>query len=581
MKHFPGIPGQEKGSKNNYQFRSKLVAYPIIVLALLFITGSLSILYPGTGAIGSTETTALMTAAERSDYTRTTLYEEVINLIFALQAKTSCIKISSIGTSTEGRMIPIVIISREGIGRPQDLRASNKPVVLINANIHAGEIEGKEASLMLIREFAQGKLDNLLENQVVLVIPIFNPDGNEKLGQNRRDNGPELAGMRPNGQHLDLNRDFLKLESPEVKALVKVFDTWNPVLFVDLHTTDGSYHREPVTYMTQDNPNGAQPLMDYMWKKLFPATSRTLKEKYGYDSLPYGNFADRTKPSKGWMNHAFEAMYGTNYAGLRNMFTILDENYSHADFKTRVLGCFGYLKSILEYTNRHIREMQDIQFQANRDTVSNYSKEKFALDFKNEKLMDVTIKSYVFEKEKIKPEDKHKYPPWYGDYHVRPTEKHKDYKAPYFSKAKPTVQIDLPQAYIIAPFHEEIVKILENHGIRVERTRKPVKTTVEKYIIENIELAKRIYQGHVSVELKGKYIEEEITIQPGSYYISLQQPLARIIPLLLEPACKDSLAAWGFFNRELVRQWSMQAGIYPVYRLHRSATDIGLQVYED
>jgi hypothetical protein len=527
----------------------------------------------------STESSPLtLTTAETSDYTRTTLYEDVMDFIFRMQSKSETIKIVELTKSTEGRMIPIVVVSEEGIKSPEELRLTGKPAVLINANIHAGEVEGKEASLMLLRDFADRKCENLLKNQVILIIPIFNPDGNEKLGKNRRDNGPEQAGIRANGQNLDLNRDFLKLESPEAKALVKCFNEWTPVLFVDLHTTNGSYHREPVTYMTLNNPNTAKPLRDYMWDKLFPAAADILKKKYGYDSLPYGNFVDRANPEKGWMNHAFEARYNTNYAGLRNMFTILDENYSHADFKTRVLSCFGFVKAILEYTNRNGNEMCKILREVNLQTAGNYHREKFVVEYKNDKLSDITIKSYEFKKEKIKPEDRKKYPPWYGKHLVTPTETHKDYTVPYFTEAVPTREIELPAAYILLPFFDDIVHKLRDHGIVVEKVRKEAKIKAEKFVIEDLKLANRLYQGHVFVTLKGQYKEEEIIVPENSYYISMQQPLARIIAILLEPECSDSLAAWGFFNREMARQWSSRFGDYPVYRLQRP---VSLELYRD
>jgi hypothetical protein len=495
-----------------------------------------------------------------------------------MQKKSNRIKILELTTSTEGRMIPMVVISEPGIKSVRECRLSRKPVVLINANIHAGEVEGKEASLMLIRDFANHKNDSLLKNQVLLIIPMFNPDGNEKLGDNRRDNGPEQAGTRANGQNLDLNRDFLKMESPEVKALIACFNDWDPVLFVDLHTTNGSYHREPVTYMTLNNPNSAQSLGDYMWQKFFPAASRILKETYGYDSLPYGNFVDRAEPEKGWAVDAFEARYGTNYAGLRNMFTILDENYSHADFKTRVMACFGFVKSILEYTDRNIIEMQQILQEANRDTRGSFHREKFTIDYKTEQLSQITIKSYEFKKEKIKPEDREKYPPWFGDYLVTPTARHKDYTVPYFTKAVPTREIELPEAYILTPYHDDIVRKLKDHGITVEKVRKAAAVKAEKFVIEELKLANGLYQGHVFVTLKGRYEEADITVPQGSCYISMEQPLARIIATLLEPECSDSFAAWGFFNRELARQWSSRFGDYPVYRLHKATP---LELYRD
>lgn len=516
----------------------------------------------------------LVTVAEQSDYKRTSTYKDVMEFLFAAQTRSDKIEILRLTTSTEGRMVPLAVISNEGIKSPKELILSGKPAVLIMANIHAGEIEGKEATLMLIRDFVKNKDSHHLENQVVLVIPIFNADGNDKFGENRGDNGPELAGTRYNGQFLDLNRDYLKLESPEVRGLVKLFNRWDPVLVVDMHTTNGSYHREPVTYTTNVNPNGDMGLSAYMWKHFFPGAAKILKDTYGYDSVPYGNFTDRTKPGKGWRNHAFLARYGNNYAGLRNRFTVLDENYSRADFKTRVLASYGFIKSILQYTHQHIGEMEKMVKAADINTKNNYTRENFALEFENEKLFDVTVKSYEFEIEKIKEEDRHKYPPWYGEYIAKKTDVFKDYNIPYFCKAVPTRTIPLPNAYILFPYHETIIKNLEHHGIVVEKIRKPFQAEVEVFRIKEIKPANRLYQGHVFIRLKGHYVPETLSIPENSYLISMKQPLARLIPVLLEPESEDSLAAWGFFNRQLVSQWTGKPLQYPVYRLLKAITSI-------
>jgi hypothetical protein len=512
----------------------------------------------------------LITAAERSNFEKTSAYNDVMAFLFEAQEKSEKMKVLRLTTSTEGRMIPLAVLSNEGVKNSLELKLTGKPAVLVMANIHAGEVEGKESTQMLIREIITDKLPGILDNQVILVIPIFNVDGNEKFGDNRRDNGPELAGVRFNGQHLDLNRDSIKLESPEMKALAGLFNQWDPVLFVDMHTTNGSYHREPVTYTTLLNPNSEPRLSDYMWKTFFPAVCDTLKKKYGYDALPYGNFVDRAQPEKGWRSHAFGARYATNYAGLRNRFSVLDENYAHADFKTRVLASFGFIKAILLYTHKHIRDMQEMVNSADRKTRSDFYKGNFVLEYENKKLMELTVKSYEFEKEKIKPEDRHKYPPWIGDYIVKKTDVLKDYPVDYFSRAVPTRTVPLPEAYIIPPFHDNIIQTLKNHGIVVERVRKTVTTPVkvENFVIEKIELAKRLYQGHVFVKAAGHYVPKEITIPADSYFIPMKQPLARLIPVMLEPGSEDSLLSWGFFNREIVAQWTGRPDLYPVYRLN-------------
>jgi hypothetical protein len=509
----------------------------------------------------------LVSVAEQSDYKKTSYYKDVMDLLFEAQKQSSCINIIKFTTSYEGRMVPMVVIAKEGIKSPLELAASGKPAVLIMANIHAGEIEGKEAMMMFIRDIVENKASEYLENQVLLVLPIFNADGNDKMGHNRGDNGPELAGVRYNGQSLDLNRDYLKLESPEVCALVKVLNQWDPVVVIDMHTTNGSWHRIPVTYSSLTNPNSDMNLFDYMWKTFFPAVTKTLKDTYGYDSIPYGNFSDNLAPEKGWENDTFLARYGSNYVGMRNRFTVLDENYSHADYKTRVLSSYCFIKSVLQYTNRNIKKMKEMVIASDLKTRDSFFKANFALDFNIEKLSEVTIKSFKFDIEKIKPEDKDKYPPWIKDYIAKRTEELKDYTIPYFAKAVPSKSIPLPEAYVLGPFHPGVVENLKKHGIIVEKITKEVKMQVEVFKITELKPAAQIYQGHVPISLKGSYAVEERVIPENSYFISMKQPLARLIPVLLEPESADSLAGWGFFNRVLVEQWTGRPGTYPIFRI--------------
>jgi hypothetical protein len=509
----------------------------------------------------------ILTVAESTNYAKTSLYQDVMDFLYRVQKGSDLVKVLPLTISSEGRMVPLVVLSKDKVGRPSDLALYGKPAVLVMANIHAGEVEGKEASLMLIRDIATGRFPGLLDSQVLLFIPIFNADGNDKLGHNRRDLGPELAGVRPNGQNLDLNRDYLKLESPEVQALVGLFNAWDPVLTVDMHTTNGSYHREPVTYSTLLNPNSDKSLSDYMWQKLFPAAARTLQTAYGYDSVPYGNFVDREFPEKGWESDALEARYGSNYVGLRNRFSILDENYSYADFQTRVLASRAFVASVLAFTARNIGAMAEMTRRADRETAARFQRGAFVLEFTRERLFDVTVKSYEFVKEAIKPEERAKYPSWVGEFVMKKTDKLKDYKLPYFSLAVPSRTLPLPAGYVLAPHQDEVLAVLKRHGIRVELLLEGCRAEAESFTITVVELDKTIYQGRVQNAIKGSYEKSEVDIPAGAYYIGLDQPLARLVPVLLEPESSDSLAAWGFFNRLIVQQWSNRPGPYPVWRL--------------
>jgi hypothetical protein len=507
-----------------------------------------------------------LTVVEATDYARTSLYQEVLDFLHEVEKTSAFMVIAPLTTSTEGRMVPLVILSKERVRTPSEMRATGKPAVLIMANIHAGEVEGKEACQMLIREVASGRLAGLLEHQVVLVIPIFNADGNDKLGKNRHDKGPEVAGVRYNGQYLDLNRDYTKLESPEVNALVRLFNTWDPILVVDMHTTNGSYHREPVSYTTCANANGPKALADYMWTKLFPETATRLKRDFGYDSVPYGEFVEGADPSKGWINEAIEARYGTNYVGLRNRLSILDENYSYADFKTRVLASFVYIRAVLEFTSANAGEIAALVRHVDRETTAGYFKERFVAEATLERFRDVTVKGWEFTTEPVPPEEKAKYP-WRGDVKVTPTDVPRDYTVPYLALAAPKTTLPLPLGYLLLPGQDEVVKNLQAQGIIAERMMEGCRLPAERFVIEKIELAKNIFQGRVQNTLTGHYEKTDLEVPAGSLFVDMRQPLARLIPVLLEPASTDSLAAWGFFNRAIVRQWSNEPAPYPVLRV--------------
>jgi hypothetical protein len=498
-----------------------------------------------------------VTVAEASNYSRTSLYQDVMDFVTQVAATSELVAIAPLATTTEGRMVPLVILSQQRVRTPAELRATGKPAMLVMANIHAGEIEGKEASQMLIREVAAGRLAHLLDHQVILVIPIFNADGNEKLGHNRHDKGPELAGVRYNGQMLDLNRDYAKLESPEVRGLVRALSTWDPALFLDMHTTNGSYHREPVEYTPGANPNTFQPLTDFAWQQMLPAVAAAFRKDTGYDSVPYGEFVEGADPAKGWINDAIEARYGTNYVGLRNRLAILDENYSYADFKTRVLASYGFIRAVLEFTNVHAAEIAGLVRRADAETASGFYKLPFVTEATLQRLGDVTVKGWEFTTEPTKPEDKVKYP-WLGELRVKPTDVPRDYTVPYLALPVAKRTIPLPAGYVVLPGHDEAVANLQLHGIAVAKLVAGCRITAERWVIEKVEPAKSVYQGHVLVTLPGHFESAETEVPAGSVFVDMRQPLARLIPVLLEPASVDSLAAWGFFNRSIIQQWGGQ-----------------------
>lgn len=513
----------------------------------------------------------LLTQAEKSDFRETSTFEDVVDFLHSLQKQSNEIRLMSIGQSIEGRELYVAILGTPVPVSSAQLLALNKPAIYIKANIHAGEVEGKEAALMLMREILLGKLHHLLDNQVLLINPNYNPDGNEKISAtNRRSQkGPEAGvGVRHNGQFLDLNRDYIKLESPENLATIQqILNQWDPMLLIDLHTTNGSYHQEPLTYATSHNPNGNPALPDFIRKQLFPDVSKRLESQYNIMSVPYGYFADNTDPSKGWETFNHQAFYSTNYWGLRNRFSILDENYSYADFKTRVQACYHFVELILEFTRQRGKEMQSLLRQVDAETiaraVSPDTTAKFGIEIEATPFeKPLLIHSYEFEKFQDER----------GRTRVKKTDQLKNYEVPFLANFKITKSVTLPKGYLFSRNLKEVAEKLQQHGILVEQLAEPIRWQVQAFQVEKIDNSGRIYQGHNQTTITGNYKFLEMDFPAGTYFVGMNQPLADLAANLLEPESDGGLVRWNFFDRYLYSsQWGNALNQFPVYKLMQPA----------
>lgn len=509
----------------------------------------------------------LKTTAEATDYAATSTYADVMSFIRGLQKLSPLLRVETLATTAEGRAVPLVVIGKPLPQDPLALRTEKRIAVYIEANIHAGEVEGKEASLMLARDILLDPKLPYLDKIVLLIAPIFNADGNDKMSpDNRRgQNGPEKAGVRHNGQNLDLNRDAMKQESPEMQGLVRNgLLRWDPVLLVDCHTTDGSYHEEPVTYSWQLCPNGDLSLIKYMRDKMLPAVAATLDKKYHTLSLPYGDPRDFRDMSKGWQTFGHQPRYVTNYIGLRNRLSILDENYNYADFKTRVLGCYSFLRSILDYCALHADELARLTAEADLRTVERGLAPKetdtFGLDIEVKELPEkVTVRGYEVE---ITPREGSPFP------EMKRTDRKKTYVLPYFADFVPKRTVRLPYAYLIPVFDEAIAGKLRGHGLAIEKLTEPVTLEVEAFRLKEVKGADRLYQGHRTNQVKGEPAVEKREFPKGTLVVRMAQPLANLAAYLLEPESDDGLLVWNAFDKYIAREWGRGVETYPVYKLY-------------
>ena len=459
-----------------------------------------------------------------------------------------------IGKTNEGRDIPYVIASRPRVSTPAEARALNRPIVYIQGNIHAGEVEGKEALLAILRDLSTSSRANVLDSVVLIAVPIYNADGNERFAhqeQNRgSQNGPEMVGVRANAQGLDLNRDYIKAEAPETRASLAMFNAWDPDVFVDLHTTDGSYHGYALTYAPPLNP--ASPLGEWTRDSVMPVLRQRMQSRHGFATFDYGDFIDDDTLSKGWVTFDSRPRFGTNYYGLRGRVGILSEAYSHDPFERRVKSTYAFVKEILSLAAERSAEFR--RRVAPSRNVAIRSEMIAAPD-------SIGVVAEVVERTGDSTRTQPGVPKG-----RRRTGRYTTVKMPVFERFKPTLVIPMPTRYVIPASDTQVVRVLRAHGITVGQAGQSppnMQLVAEAYVfaIDSAVAAARPFQGHREMRLKGAWRKETRRITAGSFVVDTSQPLGLLAVYMLEPQSDDGLVTWNFFDAEL-----KPGGTYPVFK---------------
>lgn len=511
----------------------------------------------------------LLTVAEQSHFESTSTHADVLAYIDALKKLSPHIKTEIIATTTEGREIPLLILGNPLPQSPEDLLNDKRVVIYIQGNIHAGEVEGKEASLMLARDLLTSKDQNLWKDVVLLICPNLNADGNDRISTENRpyQPGPKNGvGVRHNASYLDLNRDAIKLESPEMRGVVQyVLNRWDPEISIDLHTTNGVYRQEPTTFSWMNNPNGDKHLMQYVRDQMAPKLQQTLQEKYHTENCYFGEFEMLNDSTEVYMSYAHEPRYLINYIGLRNRIAILNENYVYADYQTRVKACYALLQSLLDYTVRNRAEIKKIIQEADlrqsiswqSDSISN----TFTYDYHVVPIPDpITIKTYEMES----------YTDEQGRKRMRPTSIKKTLTLPYYAEYVADSSFVIPYAYLLPISDQQVIKTLEAHGIAIEKLTEDISLEVERFEVQNLKGAPRLNQGHYTQIIEGKYIRENRLFKKDTYVVKTAQPMEKVLVYLLEPQTGEGFVFWNFWDKYLVPQWGNGYMDFPVYRLNKA-----------
>ncbi len=498
----------------------------------------------------------LKTVAEKSGFKATGTHAQVVELLDRIAERSENARRISMGQTNEGRDIPVIIFANPPVETAEEAaraRQQGKIVVLLFGNIHAGEVDAKEALLMLARELATTPDHPALANLVVAIAPIYNADGNEQFGPiaERRPGqaGPEEgAGQRHNAQDLDLNRDFVKLEAPETRALVRFMRQYDPAIVMDGHTTNGSLHRFLITYAGPKVPAGDAAVIDYSYDKFMPGLQEGMKDRAGIDTFLYGNFAQEHTQ---WTTFPAEPRYGTNYIGLRNRLSILSESYSYASYEERIRGTLEFARGILNYAGANKDEIRTLIQQSDERAVREGGQialrtEAVALPEKGTAL--------GFEERRVEGQR-------------RPTAgEPREYEVEILDKWQATHSVERPFAYVIPSALASVVENLQRHGIAVEELREDIEVDATIYTVDEINRAERAFQGHQMVRVEATPNQESRRLEAGSSIVRTAQPLGALASYLLEPEAEDGLVAWNFLDAAME-----QGQAFPILRIDDEA----------
>jgi hypothetical protein len=515
----------------------------------LLMAASMSVLPGGAAA---QDVGALRTAPERTGFRETTTYDDVLEWMKTVAAASPVIRLDTFGYTLEGRALPVAVVSRLADSSPEAVRASDRTVVYLQGNIHAGEVEGKEVLLMLLRDIAQGRHLPLLDSLVLLVAPIYNADGNERVRLTNRpaQHGP-IGGMgqRPNAMDLDLNRDHIKLMSPEARSLVQMMGSYDPHVGVDLHTTNGTQHAYHLTYSPPLHPNTHPAIITLLREQWLPHMTREIRRRYGWDFYYYGNVQGQGE-ARGWYTFDHRPRFNNNYIGLRNRIAILSEAYSYATFEDRILATARFVDEILAYAHANASAIRATVHTASEQPLVGRQLALRAQFERSPERVEILMGATAEERNPYSGALMRRRLP------VRTPELMYEYGT-FAASESGTV----PAAYVLLETSPQIMANLDAHGVQYRVLNAAQSMQVQRFRIDSTSVAPREFQGHRERTVAGAWEAQRVDVPAGAVLIEMRQPLARLIFTLLEPRSDDGLVNWNYFDR-----W-IEEGALPVVRV--------------
>lgn len=513
------------------------------------------------------------TPSEKTDYRTTPRYDETMAYIRRVAAAApGQVKLEPFGKTGEGRTLWTVVVSRDGVFDPAAIHKADRPVVLIQNAIHAGEMDGKDASLALLRDMVITRTRaGLLEKAVIVIIPIYNADGHERVSAYNRinQNGPEKMGWRANGSNLNLNRDYLKADTPETRAFLKLWNKWLPDFFFDDHVTDGADYQYDITYGVDSGPDVYPPLAKWVRESLYPYVDKSCTAA-GHVIAPFINLIDDTDPSKGISTGQSPPRFSNGYATIQNRPGMLVEMHMLKDYKTRVTGNYELLRTTIEVINRDAAQLVKMNRDNDAATIA-MAKNGGRVVL----LAEPTDKTAPFEYKGVRAK-------------VAKSEVSGvsvvEYTGEKFTQTVPiqlqenmkvTRSVKMATAYVIPQQWEEVIEVLEDHGLTLKRATKAFTVEVGLYQCPTPKWQATPFEGRHTASLdSGDRMSDagflqrrtkddtqsgelpractletrKVEYPAGTVIVPMAQRTAKVAVHFLEPDGPDSAIGWGFFD---------------------------------
>ncbi|MEJ2543106.1 MAG: M14 family metallopeptidase [Calditrichaceae bacterium] len=501
----------------------------------------------------------LITDYEKSGYKKTPRYAETIEYCKKLANASPFIRYTNFGVSPQGRDLPLLIVDKNARFTSTDVRKTDNVVFMIQAGIHSGEIDGKDAGFMLLRDIINNKdLFDLIDHVTILFIPIFNVDGHERFSAYNRanQNGPEEMGWRVTAQNYNLNRDYLKADAPEMQAWLKLYNEWLPEFFADCHVTDGADYQYTISYDI-DRHGILDPELVTWVKNSFIPSLKTSMANDNFPLIEYVWLKERNRIENGMITWAAPPRFSNGYCAIQNRPGLLIETHMFKDYKSRVDATYAILKHTLEILNQQYQNLRSKIALVDKQTGRpNFRIKSLALTYKLTDLPDyIDFLGYEYNviKSDLTGGD------WFRYHDDRP----KTYRIPFFNNMEAVIKVQLPDAYIVPAEWTEVIERIKTHGIKYLILKDEKELLISTYKFSNPKWSSTPYEGHQTVEFDLTPVELRRTFLPGSIVIDMNQRAAKVVANILEPQAPDSYVYWGFFNtiferKEYVESYVME-----------------------